>query len=168
MTPTLEKRQIYLFGEINSDSAVRTISKLNYLAGVSDEPITLYICSEGGSVYDGLALYGALRSCPAPVTIVGMGMIMSMAVVVFLAGKKRILVEPTRVMVHGIYDAFEGDSKFIESNVREHKRLTRLLIDIFRKHTTNNTLKFWKGMVASDNYMSEREALTLGIATEVI
>lgn len=168
MTPTLDKRQIYLFGDINADSAVRTISKLNYLVSVSNEPITLYICSEGGSVYDGLAIYGALRSCPAPVTIVGMGMIMSMAVIVFLAGRKRVLVEPTRVMVHGIYDTFEGDSKFIESNVREHKRLTRILIDIFRRHTADSTLKFWKNMLACDNYMSEREALSLGIATEVI
>ena len=49
----MKDRQIMFGTDVNSDSANIIVSQLLYLNSVSDEEITMYVNSPGGSVYDG-------------------------------------------------------------------------------------------------------------------
>lgn len=50
----------------------------------------LFLNSTGGSVEDGIGLYGFIRSLPIEVTTINVNLIASIAIVPFLAGKKRV------------------------------------------------------------------------------
>jgi ATP-dependent Clp protease protease subunit len=161
-------RDIYLFDDINPESTRQTIARINACVRDGLEPINLYLCSDGGSVYHGLAIYSAIRLCPAPVKTIAMGCVMSMASVVFLAAPRRTIVDPCRVMIHGIWDTFEGDVKNFRNVSKENLALQRIMINIYRERTKEKTIKFWEKLVERDTYFSAREALDIGIATELI
>ena len=64
------ERKIYLDTGINAAAATEIILQLEYLDKVSDEDITLYINSPGGSVSDGLAIVDAMNRCRSDIVTV--------------------------------------------------------------------------------------------------
>jgi ATP-dependent Clp protease, protease subunit len=54
------------------------------------DKLFLFINSTGGSLDDGISLYGLLRTIPIEVTTINTGIVASIAILPFLAGKKRI------------------------------------------------------------------------------
>lgn len=54
------------------------------------DKLFLFINSTGGSLDDGLSLYGLLKTIPMEVTTVNTGLVASSAILPFLAGKNRI------------------------------------------------------------------------------
>jgi len=76
-----------------------SISRL--AAANSIEPITLVICSEGGSCELGNAFYESYKCLyEAPLRTIGMSSVASSAVKLFLTGDERYLVKGTRLMIH--------------------------------------------------------------------
>ena len=53
----LKRREIFLWGEINDESAESIVKKILFFDGQSNDDITLYINSPGGVITSGLAIY---------------------------------------------------------------------------------------------------------------
>lgn len=68
----------------------------------SKKPIQMYINSPGGSVYDGMAIYDAMRHIKCPVHTFCVGHAASMASVLLSAGQKgfRCSLPNSRIMIH--------------------------------------------------------------------
>jgi ATP-dependent protease ClpP protease subunit len=62
--------------------------------------ITLRINSPGGSVFDGIAIYNALRRHPARITVVVEGIAASIASVIVCAGDEVVMPENAILMLH--------------------------------------------------------------------
>ena len=66
-----ENRTIYLFDEINSNTAREIICQLRYLDAVGNgKDITLMINSPGGSVTDGLAIVDCMNACQSDIKVI--------------------------------------------------------------------------------------------------
>ncbi|HCC54881.1 MAG TPA: hypothetical protein DEQ20_08170 [Desulfobulbaceae bacterium] len=63
--------------------------------------LTLTINSTGGCVGTSIAIYSMLRSLPIPVTTYVIGTCQSAAVLIFLAGSKRLITPSSTLMTHG-------------------------------------------------------------------
>lgn len=63
-------------------------------------PITIYLNSEGGSSFDGQALIDVILASKTKVRTVGIGMVASMAYLIFLAGHERIAFGNTSFLQH--------------------------------------------------------------------
>src|SRR5690348_12014484 len=85
----LEGRRIFLFKDITSDSTEDIMSKLILLDSISNDPIEFYICSPGGNVDEGLAIYDLMKLLPSPIHTYAMGCVASFATVLLAAGDKR-------------------------------------------------------------------------------
>ena len=57
----LENRIVFINGEINDESSSEIVAKLLYLDSQSNEDITLFINSPGGSVTSGLMIYDTIN-----------------------------------------------------------------------------------------------------------
>ncbi len=66
----LEKRTIYLFGEINSSTAAEIICQLKYLDAIAKKDITIMLNSAGGSVADGLAIIDCMDACRSDIKVI--------------------------------------------------------------------------------------------------
>ena len=84
----LEKRIVFYSDEVNSETANKLVKQLLYLDALSDDPITLYINSPGGSVVDGMGIYDTIQRIKAPVHAVVCGMAASMGAVILSGCEK--------------------------------------------------------------------------------
>ena len=75
----LKNRIILLSGEINDDTANVIIAQLLYLDSISNDDISLYINSPGGSISSGMAIYDTMNLIKSDVSTICVGLSASMA-----------------------------------------------------------------------------------------
>ena len=75
----LEERKIYLWGQVNDDTAQEIVERLLYLDSIdSRKDIFLYINSPGGVITSGMAIYDTMQMIRSDVATVCMGLAASM------------------------------------------------------------------------------------------
>jgi ATP-dependent protease ClpP protease subunit len=73
---------------------------VNEVKALQVDSITLHVNSPGGEVFDGIAIYNALRNHPANVTVIVDALAASIASVIAMAGDT-VIMEPTaQLMIH--------------------------------------------------------------------
>lgn len=161
----VEARKIEIRSEVNEVMASIITRALLKMSSISNEPIELYVSSFGGDVYEGLAIFDAIRSCPCDVKVNASGKIMSAAFLIFLAGDIRQALPHTTFMMHSASYGAEGTVKSHEVQVNEGKRLNSLFLDIAQQRTKRNR-KFWyRKILNQDYYFNVVEAKELGVLT---
>jgi len=177
-TSQQDSRAIGLFGEIGRDTASAVLSALvNYQMEDPSEPITIFINSGGGSVSDALAIWDAIAACSCPITMVGIGEVMSAAAFIMYAGDKgeRYLAPNTMVMTHQLSYGAVGNYREMAAS---HKLATmyrgRLMDLMISKAALKGTKASKRKKLSSawesdtDTYMWASEAIDkIGIADHI-
>ena len=168
-TRLLRDRIILLEGEINSEVAASIVAQLRYLESESNEkPITMLIQSPGGEINAGYAIVDVMNNLKCPVHTVAMGMTASMAVTVFLNGKKgeRTVYKHTELLVHQPLGGAQGQISDMERNVKHGIKLKDQLAKEYSK-LTGIELKKMVEMMDRDTILSSDEAVKLGFADKI-
>ena len=166
------KRQIFLEGEVTADSCNALIKQLLYLQSVDDkQEITLFINSNGGSVFDGLALYDFIRLIDCDVNTCVIGTAASMGAILALAGKKRMMLPSSRWMIHDpSYSSFNVGGKKsheIQEEVNKLNEVREASGKIIAEKTGKSMEEIYE-VTAKDTYFNADEALKFGLCTEII
>src|SRR5690606_32206068 len=99
----LDERKVFLWGQVDEDSAKSVVEKLLYLETTDPaKDITFYIDTPGGSITSGMAIYDTIKLIKSPVKVVVMGMAASMGSILLSAPKKgnRFVFPHARVLIH--------------------------------------------------------------------
>lgn len=120
-----ETNHASLVGEVNRDSVDKAILGLRSLD--STKPRFLYINSPGGEVVSGMRLINYLQSKEGKGITCIANMAMSMGFVSLQSCEKRLVIENSMLMSHGIAGGMQGYVKQIESELRFAKGLEYLL-----------------------------------------
>ena len=97
------ERILFLGSEINSDVANIINSQILYLQTENPtKPITMYINSPGGSVYDGMSIYDVCQYVTCPIATTCCGTAASMAAVLLSSGDRglRSALPHSQIMIH--------------------------------------------------------------------
>lgn len=131
--------------------------------------IQLLLSTYGGCVYDGLALYDVIKKSNTKVDIICSGKIMSMGIILTLAGHTRKAYKNTTFMIHSVSGWAVGKLEEMEESAEECKRLNNILFDIISSNTkiTKSELKEIKKL-KKDWFMTAEEALKYGLIDEII
>lgn len=146
------------------------VSQLLYLeAEDSQEPIHMYISSPGGSVMAGLAILDTMNLISAPVYTYAMGMVASMAAVLFSAGEKghRYIMPNAEVMIHQPLGGTSGQASDIEIQANHILKLKKRLYQILSK-ATGKHIKTIEKESDRDNYFEAEEAIKFGLADKIL
>ena len=94
--------ELSIYDEIGSYGvpAKAFIDEMKSLGNVSE--LTLRINSPGGSVFDGIAIYNALKRHPAKVIITVEGLAASIASVILCAGDEVVMPKNALIMIHDL------------------------------------------------------------------
>ena len=159
--------EISIFDEIGmwGVTAKQFISDLKALGDVKD--ILLSINSPGGSVFDGLAIYNALRSSGANVTVKVMGIAASIASVIAMAGKKIVMPENTFMMVHNPWSFAIGNANDMREMADVLDKLGESLVGTYVSRTGKSAEEV-KALLDAETYLTAAEAVDLGFADEMI
>ena len=95
-------RRIYITEEITNSMAAEICCQINHLAALSNEDITLWIMSPGGSVSAGSAILDTMNTCGCDFKTIVMGTAASMAAVIASSGTKgkRYIGANSGMMIH--------------------------------------------------------------------
>lgn len=162
-------RTIYLVGEVNDMTALNIVTQLRYLASRSDEDITMYINSPGGSVSAGMAIYDMMKyGIRCDICTVATGVAASMGALLLAAGTKgkRYATPNAEIMIHQPLGGVQGQAADI-SLVAEHiqhikKRLNGILAEACGK-----TLDELTHDTDRDNWKTAEDALRYGLVDHV-
>ena len=186
-----KEKVITFFGEIKSasvESAIKEIAKINLTdqayalqcaqwaaenkfspLPVSLTPIELYLSTCGGSCYDGLSLYDVIEASQTSVEIICTGKIMSMGVIVALGAKVRKAYKNTTFMIHQVNGISFGTLRDMQDTVAEAARINEMLFHIIQTKTHITEAQLHDVLESKkDWYLTAKEALELGILTEII
>lgn len=113
----VDKREVYLFGEIDQDTGNAFMMIFRHMVNRSHEPITIWLNTPGGDLEVAFMFYDMVTTSPAPVTIIGTGSCCSAGVLMLACGDKRFVAENCVVMNHE--STFENaDLKYSEAKDR--------------------------------------------------
>jgi ATP-dependent Clp protease protease subunit len=146
------------------------VSQLLYLeAEDSEEPIHMYISSPGGSVMAGLAILDTMQLITAPVHTYAMGMVASMAAVLFTSGEKghRYIMPNAEVMIHQPLGGTSGQASDIEIQAKHILNLKKRLYKILSQ-ATGKHVKTIEKESDRDNYFEAQEAIKFGLADTIL
>lgn len=171
---TLENKGFYfLFDEIYSVSvlsAIEWILENNMKKNNRPEFLTLCINSHGGDMTAGFALIDVMRGSSVPIHTVGLGIIGSAALSIFMAGKKgkRLLTPNTSILSHQYSWGTFGKEHELFAAQKEFDLTTERMLNHYRKCTGIDDDDIRKYLLPPhDVWLSSNEALKYGICDEV-
>ncbi len=129
---------------------------------ISNEPIDVYINSNGGSVYDGMALYDLLADSDCHINTYASGKVFSFAIPLFLVGDDRYATRNTRFMIHEVSSGTEGTNTVMKNDVKECDYMNNQMLDIIEERT-GKSKRFWKSKMNKDTYFDISKAREWGI-----
>lgn len=164
---TPKAAEITIFDEIGfwGVTAAAFLRELKALGDV--ETIDVLINSPGGSVFDGLAIYNALRQHKATVNVTVMGVAASAASFIAMAGDKITMPENAFLMVHNAMGGVFGNAQEIRDWADTLDKIGASLIGIYVARTGKSEADV-KALLDAETWMTAKEALDLGFADEVI
>jgi ATP-dependent Clp protease, protease subunit len=132
--------------------------------------LTLGICSRGGDLNACFALIDVIRGSKIPIKTVGMGMIASCGLLMFISGEKgrRILTPNTSILSHQYSWGSIGKEHELFARVKELELTTERMITHYKKCTGLNETAIRKYLLpAHDVWLGAKDAKKLGLCDKV-
>lgn len=167
----LEERKIFLWGEVDDESAQSITEKFFYLEWEkAGKEITFYINTPGGSITAGMAVYDTMKLISSPIKVVVTGMAASMGSILLCGGSKgkRLLYPHSRVLIHQplITGRMMGAAVDINIQAQEMEKLRAELNAILAETSGQLPSKIEKD-TDRDFYMNAQEAIDYGLADAI-
>ncbi len=165
----LKDRIIIITGEIDNNLSNSVVAQLLYLDSISNDDISIYINSPGGSVTDGFAIYDTMNYIKSDVSTIGMGICASMAAFLLSSGTKgkRYILPNGEVMIHQPLGGVKGQATEIKI-AAEHILKTKEKLNKILSINTGKDLSIIEKDTDRDNFMDSNEALNYGIIDKII
>ena len=162
---------VYVSGEIDGGKSEHVCRKIIELNMRPLDCIQLILNSPGGSVHDGFAILDVMEWSRLPIRTTGLGMLASMALLIFMAGSKgqRVLTPRVSLLSHRYaWWNFGKHSELIARRKEEDLTHARIL-DHYRRHTRIKSDAELQSFLLreTDTWLTAQEALDLGIADTI-
>ena len=169
----LYQKGIYLFmGPVEADTckdAIEFVLKQN-LEKKKKKRLQFLICSPGGEVPPCFALIDIMKGSKIPIHTVGLGIIASCGLLLFITGEKgnRILTPNTSILSHQFSLGSWGKEHELFAQVKEFELSTKRMIEHYKKCTglTEKEIRTYL-LPPEDVWLSAQEAKKLKICDAV-
>ncbi len=165
----LQARSVIISGEIDQALAEKVTAQLLILQEMGDEPIKLFINSQGGHVEAGDTIHDMIKFVKPRVQVIGTGWVASAGITIFLAADKedRFALPNTRFMIHQPLGGVRGKVSDIEIEANELLRARDRINKLISK-ATGQPLEKVEQDTDSNYWMSPQQAIEYGIASHLI
>jgi ATP-dependent Clp protease protease subunit len=173
-TPAIEERlfkarTILIFGGIDQKLAKEVSARLLALQSAGEDPITIFINSQGGHVESGDTIYDMIKFVKPDVRVVGTGWVASAGALIFAAAKKenRFSLPNTRFLLHQPSGGAGGTASDVAIQAKEIIRMRKRLNEIFARET-GQTLERVEKDTDRDYWMSAEQAVEYGLVGKIV
>ncbi|HUG39739.1 MAG TPA: ATP-dependent Clp protease proteolytic subunit [Longimicrobiales bacterium] len=130
-------RTLIISGEVNQKLASEVMGQVLAMSAESDEPITIFINSQGGHVESGDTIHDIIRFIRSPVHMVGTGWVASAGALIYVAvpRERRFSLPNTRFLLHQPAGGTRGTASDVEIEAREILKMRERLNRVFSEQT---------------------------------
>jgi ATP-dependent Clp protease protease subunit len=162
-------RSIIISGEINQKLAASVTTQLLALQAESDEPITMYLNSQGGHVEAGDTIHDMIRFVRPTVRIVGTGWVASAGALIYVSvpREQRLCLPNTRFLLHQPAGGAGGTASDIAIEAREIVRMRERLNKIFSA-ATGQTIERIDDDTNRNFWLEAEAAIEYGLAGRIV
>lgn len=105
---------------------------LSILSGIDPQrPILVHLASCGGDWYAGMQMFGAILTCPNPVTVLATRWARSMTSIIPLAADRFSMRPPARYMIHDGSAGIFGTTKEVLTDAEELRKSSEVMMRLY-------------------------------------
>ena len=170
----LLKNRIILINDVISELTIDKIVMplLQMDNDGTGKKITIYINSNGGSVYDGLVLCNIIEQLKTPTDVIVLGYAYSMGSIILMSGKNnpnvvRKCYPFSTALIHGGSAYIGGTSSQVKDYFKFNEKFEKRIADFIITHT-NLSEDDYAAIERYEAYMDSDEMLEKGLVDEII
>ena len=162
-------RTLIISGEIDQKLVSHVMGQLLAMAAAGDDPITIFINSQGGHVESGDTIHDVLRFVRPRVRMVGTGWVASAGALIYVSVPRedRYALPNTRVLLHQPAGGARGMASDVEIEAREILRMRERINRIFARET-GQSLERIETDTHRNFWLDAKEAIDYGLVGQVI
>lgn len=170
----LLSERIILINDIISENTIEKVMMplLRMDNDGSGKKITIYLNTNGGSVYDGLVLCDVISKLKTETEVIVLGYAYSMGSIILMAGKnnpnvKRKCYPFSTALIHGGSTYISGSRSQVKDYFQFNERFEKRIADFIVEHT-NLSADDYEAIERHEAYMDSTEMLEKGLVDEII
>ena len=150
------------WGEVNIKQVTQQIQD-----NADAEKLIVHIHSPGGDVDEGFGIHDILVASGKEIETRIEGLCASIATIIALAGKTRMITENSEFMIHNPWMDAWGDADDLQKSADQLKAIEKKIIDFYAAKTgaKKGDLDKW---MKEETWLTAAQALEFGFATEII
>jgi ATP-dependent protease ClpP protease subunit len=158
--------EIVIYDEIGAFGipAKAFLDELKALGPVSE--LTVRINSPGGSVFDGVAIYNALKRHDAAITVWIDGIAASIASVIAMAGDEIVMPKNAMLVLHDPSGLVAGNAADMRAMAEALDRMKAGMVAAYRDKSSRDEAEI-EALMRDESWLSAQEAVELGLADRV-
>jgi ATP-dependent Clp protease protease subunit len=158
--------EIVIYDEIGAFGipAKAFLDELKALGPVAE--LTVRINSPGGSVFDGVAIYNALKRHDATITVWIDGIAASIASMIAMAGDEVVMPENAMLVLHDPSGLVASTASDMRAMAEALDRMKAGMVAAYRDKSGRDDAEI-AGLMAAETWLSAEEAVGLGLADRV-
>lgn len=157
---------IHIYDEIGVHG-ITAKTFLEDLKKLKGKDVTIHINSTGGDVFQGQAIYTALKNYTGKVTVKIEGLAASMATIIALAADRVEMTSNSLFMIHSPMSNVFGNKAQMRKQINALEKVETTMLSVY-KAKTNISEDEIEQMMARETWLSAHEALELGFVDEVL
>ena len=158
--------EIVIYDEIGAFGipAKAFLDELKALGPVAE--LTVGINSPGGSVFDGVAIYNALKRHDAAITVWIDGLAASIASMIAMAGDEIVMPENAMLVLHDPSGLVAGTASDMRALAEALDRMKAGMVAAYRDKSGRDDAEI-EALMRDETWLSAQEAVALGLADRV-
>jgi ATP-dependent Clp protease, protease subunit len=162
-------RTLIISGGINQQLVSNIMGQLLAMSAESDEPITVYINSQGGHVESGDTIHDVIRFIKPRVRMVGTGWVASAGALIFVSVpiEDRFALPNTRFLLHQPAGGAGGTAADIAIEAKEILRMRERINRIFAEQT-GQTVERIENDTRRNFWLNAEEAVDYGLLGKIV
>lgn len=169
---------IYFYADVHTISCAETNRllaeldlKLQYMKTQFGNDFTptihLRVNSNGGSLFDGIAVMDRIRTLKSQVYTYVEGGAASAATLITVVGKKRFIGKHSMMLIHQLSSFNQGNFEQLEDEQANNRRLMNVIKDVYKTYT-KLPMKKLDEILKRDLWLTAQECLEFGLVDEIL
>lgn len=156
--------EVFIYKEIGCDGVTATdfVQALEKVKGHID----LRLNSPGGEVFEGIAIYNALKK-RGDVTVYVDSLAASISSVIAMAGTKVIMARHSALMIHDAHGGLGGTADDMTKMAALLNRTSDEIASVYAERSPDTTAEEWRALMKEETWYNAEEAIAAGLADEI-
>ena len=136
------------------------------LAELDTAELDVHLNSPGGDIFDGLAIYQALKDHPANITVRVDGLAASIASVIMMSADRIVMAPKASVMIHDGWTMAVGNAGDLRKTADLLDKQSDIIASVYADRS-GQPADFWRDRMRDETWYNADEALAAGLVDEI-